>query len=188
MSSLHLPSFNNKLKKKPSFILEKRPNLERSVSNSSTLSKVRRFGSKLIRSKSQRIISLPTSPQEVSPPFELNISPTFNRDSRSSLVASLNESTSSIEEYVKTPTTADFCQRSFNIGHPSDQEDEQEEIEDEEVDDKEVDESTLSAVSLVRYHLSMALKQVDEEIEDELQTSHEMMLRNLKSCPRISFK
>ncbi|KAG1234230.1 hypothetical protein G6F68_002772 [Rhizopus microsporus] len=183
MSSLHLPSFNNKLKKKPSFILEKRPNLERSVSNSSTLSKVRRFGSKLIRSKSQRIISLPTSPQEVSPPFELNISPTFDRDSR----FSLNESTSSIEEYVKTPTTADFCQRSFNIGHPSDQEDEQE-IEDEEVDDKEVDESTLSAVSLVRYHLSMALKQVDEEIEDELQTSHEMMLRNLKSCPRISFK
>ncbi|CEG76077.1 hypothetical protein RMATCC62417_11019 [Rhizopus microsporus] len=186
MSSLHLPSFNNKLKKKPSFILEKRPNLERSVSNSSTLSKVRRFGSKLIRSKSQRIISSPSSPQEASTPFELNISPTFNRDSRSSLVVSLNESTSSIEEHVKTPTTADFCQTSFafNIEHPNDQEDEQEEDD----NDEEVDESTLSTVSLVRYHLSMALKQVDEEIEDELQISHEMMLRNLKSCPRISFK
>lgn len=185
MSSLHLPSFNNKLKKKPSFLLEKRPNLERSVSNSSTLSKVKRLGSKLIRSKSQRIISSPSSPQEASPPFELNISPTFNRDSRSSLVASLNESTSSIEEHVKTPTTADFCQTSFtfNIEHPSDQEDEQEDD-----NDEEVDESTLSTVSLVRYHLSMALKQVDEEIEDELQVSHEMMLRNLKSCPRISFK
>ncbi|CAO3668387.1 unnamed protein product [Rhizopus stolonifer] len=50
-----------------------------------------------------------------------------------------------------------------------------------------IDERDLPTISLVRSHLSDALKQADQEIEDELNISRKNMLVSIHSCPKISF-
>ncbi|KAG1046828.1 hypothetical protein G6F43_010701 [Rhizopus delemar] len=200
MSSLQLPSFihdNNKSKKKLS---ENRPELYRTAS-SGTLSKVKRFGSKLIRSKTQRDGS------RKPPSLDFKIKDT--RNSQSSLTAS--STTSSLEEHVKTPTTADYYKETFDLDHPQQtmiieeqakQEKEEKEKEEKEKEPmkkeeeekreermkEEMDESKLSELALIRHHLSIALKQADEEIEDELKANRENMLNTLNAFPKISFQ
>ncbi|KAG1191382.1 hypothetical protein G6F36_002387 [Rhizopus arrhizus] len=196
MSSLQLPSFihdNNKSKKKLS---ENRPELYRTAS-SGTLSKVKRFGSKLIRSKTQRDGS------RKPPSLDFKIKDT--RNSQSSLTAS--STTSSLEEHVKTPTTADYDKETFNLDHPKQiitieeqikqekeekekepMKKEEEEEKREEMMEEEMDESKLSELALIRHHLNIALKQADEEIEDELKANRENMLNTLNTFPKISFQ
>ncbi|KAG0760740.1 hypothetical protein G6F57_005024 [Rhizopus arrhizus] len=191
MSSLQLPSFiydNNKSKKKLS---ENRPELQRTAS-SGTLSKVKRFGSKLIRSKTQRDGS------RKPPSLDFKIKDT--RNSQSSLTAS--STTSSLEEHVKTPTTADYDKETFNLDHPKQiitieeqikqekepMKKEEEEEKREEMMEEEMDESKLSELALIRHHLNIALKQADEEIEDELKANRENMLNTLNTFPKISFQ
>ncbi|KAG1139147.1 hypothetical protein G6F37_010985 [Rhizopus arrhizus] len=197
MSSLQLPSFiydNNKSKKK---LPENRPELQRTAS-SGTLSKVKRFGSKLIRSKTQR----DGSRKPPSLDFKKD-----TRNSQSSLTAS--STTSSLEEHVKTPTTADYDKETFNLDHPKQiitieeqikqekegkekepmkKEEDEEEEKREEMMEEEMDESKLSELALIRHHLNIALKQADEEIEDELKANRENMLNTLNTFPKISFQ
>lgn len=59
--------------------------------------------------------------------------------------------------------------------------------EQQEVEKEEVDPSTLSGVALVRYHLRMALKEVDVEIEDELKTCREEMIKTINTVPTMTF-
>lgn len=51
----------------------------------------------------------------------------------------------------------------------------------------EQDPSMLSGVSLVRYHLNMALEEADEEIEQELETCRLQMLHSLHTVPLYAY-
>lgn len=51
----------------------------------------------------------------------------------------------------------------------------------------EQDPSTLSGVSLVRYHLNIALEEADEEIEQELETCRLQMLHSLHTVPLYAY-
>ncbi|KAG1190471.1 hypothetical protein G6F35_013928 [Rhizopus arrhizus] len=65
---------------------------------------------------------------------------------------------------------------------------EEEEEKREEMMEEEMDESKLSELALIRHHLNIALKQADEEIEDELKANRENMLNTLNTFPKISFQ
>jgi hypothetical protein len=54
-------------------------------------------------------------------------------------------------------------------------------------EEKEVDPSTLSGVSLVRYHLNMALQEADIEIENELKSCRDQMIKSIRSVPTSTF-
>ncbi|KAG1468026.1 hypothetical protein G6F56_004075 [Rhizopus delemar] len=170
--------------------LEDKPKLERTFSTG-TLSRVKRFGSKLIRSKTLKESS------RRPPPLELRAYDDIG-GSRSSLAVS--SVASSIDEHVKTPTTADYCKQTFGLDLTEEtnqenelpaaviteiEEDKEMKVEEEEKEEK--DESQLSGPSLVRYHLAIAFKQADQEIEQEFQEKHKNMLKMLNSYPKRFF-
>ncbi|KAI8371170.1 hypothetical protein EDC96DRAFT_501704 [Choanephora cucurbitarum] len=158
-------------------IKEEKPKLKRS----STLSRVKSFGSKLIRSNSQYRLS--HQPTKTPPPPLPSSSVSLKSDD-------------SEEDQVVTPTTGSFSLHD---------DDKQSMV----TPDPYVNQSTpvlpelhlsktnntiflaeeetpLTTVSLVRYHIADAFREVDQEIEQEFDLSHQDMLNSIYASPRYT--
>ncbi|KAI8078432.1 hypothetical protein BDF21DRAFT_420503 [Thamnidium elegans] len=226
MTSNYLPSIFHK--KDTTSLLSKRatisstkqleelpPPLQRS---NTTLSKVKRFGSLLVRNKKTR-----TRADSIFPP-SIDTTPCSNYSL--SITSTRNISSSDDEdddEDVVTPTTTcslpshmfeltpSIHQQQTAVNHQQDHIDIMPvtpEIEtNQDLAEKDVipetnassvlmeeletttvvDPETLSDVSLVRYHLNLALKEVDEVIEDELDFHRQQTLQNIRATPTFLF-
>ncbi|KAG1466311.1 hypothetical protein G6F56_004711 [Rhizopus delemar] len=176
MSSLQLPSFTSDKKitaKKSPFMHERRLGSLYTSSNV-TLSKVKQFSSKLIRSKTQAEIHHYIQLPQFGSPIHSSKSTECIRPSLSICL-----SDTSFEKTIQTPTS--FNEQQSNVYFDRLSPTETKTI-------VAIDERDLPTISLVRSHLSDALKQADQEIEDELNISRKNMLVSIHSCPKISFQ
>ncbi|GAA5805710.1 hypothetical protein EDC94DRAFT_602872 [Helicostylum pulchrum] len=239
MASNYIPSiFHNRSNKKDTTSLlskratissakqlEELPPLQRS---NTTLSKVKRFGSLLVRNKKSE--NTRTRADSIFPP-SIDTTPCSNYSLSTTSTHNVSTSSSSSdedEEHVVTPTTTSsspshiFELPSLNHQpavngqqqqyHNSDIIPVEPEIEtNQDLAEKDVisetntssvlieepetiiptvtivDPETLSGVSLVRYHLDLAAKEVDEAIDDELDFHRQQMLQNIRTTPTFLF-
>lgn len=230
MSSIHLPSFfhnRSSSKKETTSLLSKRstssfktqheediPSLHRS---STTLSKVKRFGSLLSRNKKNDDSS--SVRRRVDTIFPPNIDTTLSTSTYSLSALSTNTNISSDEDDLITPTTtysppnnALFKDemKMFNVVMPDVKQncepieimsvtpqDQTNHISAEEDITAPIEESICPIVdkqidpmalsSLVQFYLSAAIDEADVEIECELQVCHAQMLHSIRAMPAYSF-
>ncbi|KAI8365144.1 hypothetical protein BD560DRAFT_402269 [Blakeslea trispora] len=185
-------------------IKEEKPKLKRS---STLSSRMKSFGSKLVRSSSYRISHQNTKVDSTIPIPALP-------SSDSSLKSSTDDSE---EEQVVTPTSCTFplhdddkhtmVTPSSYVNHitaavsvspelQSSKTNELADKTDEEEEDfascstdhtffaEEIKETPISTVSLVRYHVASAFKQIDQEIEQEFDLSYQQMIESIYASPR----
>lgn len=235
MSTNYLPSIfhggKSKTLSKRSTITSTKPleEMQPSQPRSTTISKVKRFGSLLVRSntKNERRrradtifppqidtntstwsstqeslvsstdtnISTDDDEEEVMTPTSSMASHMFEEDrSRSAIttVNSLHHSNSSLHHSnsrVVTPSLPETIETNQSVDDKAMTFDDKEITKEEQPDPepKVIDPDTLSSVSLVRYHLEMAMDEIDQEIDDELEAQREHMLKNIQARPTLSF-
>lgn len=234
MASNYLPSiFHNRSNKKDTTSLlskratipstkqlEELPPLQRS---NTTLSKVKRFGSLLVRNKKSE--NTRTRADSIFPP-SIDTTPCSNY--RLSTTSTHNVSSASSdddEEHVVTPTTTSSLPSHMfelpSLHRPAVNEQQYHNIDiipvtpeietNQDLAEKDVilgtytssvlveepetiiptvtivDPETLSGVLLVRYHLHLAAKEVDEAIENDLDFHRQQMLQNIRATPNFLF-
>ncbi|GAA5812049.1 hypothetical protein MFLAVUS_005498 [Mucor flavus] len=237
MASNYLPSiFHNRSNKKDTTSLlskratvssakqlEELPPLQRS---NTTLSKVKRFGSLLVRNKKSE--NTRTRADNIFPP-SIDTTPCSNYSLSTTSTHNVSSSSASSsdddEEHVVTPTTTSSLPSHMfelpSLNRPAVNEQQYHNIDiipvtpeietNQDLSEKDViletstsivlmeepetiiptvtivDPETLSGVSLVRYHLYLAAKEVDEAIEDDLDFHRQQMLQNIRATPIFLF-
>lgn len=229
MSSIHLPSFlhRSSSKKETSSLLSKRstlsfrtqqedelPSLHRS---STTISKVKRFGSLLVRNKKNDASSTIRRADSIFPP---NIDTTLSASNYSLSAISTNTNASSDEDDLVTPTTSNpphinmiKDEMEANVTVSSVEQAESVEIKpskyvtpQDQTNHTSPEQDVTAAAyepicpvvgemqidpmalsSLVQFYLSTAIDEADVEIEGELQVCRDHMLHSIRAMPTYSF-
>ncbi|KAI9362673.1 hypothetical protein BD770DRAFT_381539 [Pilaira anomala] len=237
MSTNYLPSIfhggKSKTLSKRSTITSTKPleEMQPSHPRSTTISKVKRFGSLLVRSNTKNDrrrradtifppqidtnssawsstqeslvsstdtnISTDDDEEEVMTPTSSMVSHMFEEDRSQTAITNINSSyhsNSSLHHsnsmvVTPSPTPPETIETNQSVDDKAMTFDDKEITKEEQPDPepKIIDPDTLSSVSLVRYHLEMAMAEIDQEIDDELEAQREHMLKNIQARPTLSF-